>query len=155
MTRMAAVAALTIAFVATACTGSPQQAATSTTPTKTPSPVPAIAAITYKVTGGAPTVRIHYGVTGSTVAVTTKLPWQATGQAPVGANVEMSAFGLGKQGFRLACVLTITTPGRSPYPSYDSSHAIGTGGSLNNPIVLYDDQCNTAAAVPAVSTPSG
>ena len=83
----------------------------------------------------------------------TTLPWEASGQAPVGANVEMSAFGLGKQGFRVACTLTMATPGRAPYRSFDSSHAIGTGGSLASPTVLYDDQCNTAATVPPV-TPS-
>jgi hypothetical protein len=151
MTRVAAIAAVAVLLLTAACTGSPK-ATSSTSPTAKPTPV--VAAISYKVTGGAPKVRIHYGESGKTIAVTTKLPWEATGQAPVGANVEMSAFGLGQQGFHIACVLTITTPGRAPYPSYDSSHAIGTGGTLNNPRVLYDDQCNTAATVPPAATPT-
>jgi hypothetical protein len=151
MTRVAAVAAMAAALLTAACTGSPR-ATGSTSPTPAFSPL--VAAVTYKVTGEAPKVRIHYGVTGKTVAVTTKLPWEAEGQAPVGADVEMSAFGLGQQGYRIACVLTITTPGKAPYPSYDSSHAIGTGGPLGNPI-LYDDQCNTASTVPPAPTSSG
>jgi hypothetical protein len=146
-----AVAALMLA--AAACTGSPGAAPTTASPTASPPPV--IAAITYRVTGGAPTVRIRYGISGQTRAVITTLPWEASGQAPVGANVEMSAFGLGKQGYRIACTLTMATPGRAPYQSFDSSHAIGTGGTLSRPTVLYDDQCDTAATVPAAPTPSG
>jgi hypothetical protein len=150
VTRVAALAA--VLLLAASCTGAPR-VSPSTSPPPGPSPSPVIAAIAYKVTGGAPKVRIHYGVTGQTKAVTTTLPWEATGQAPVGANVEMSAFGLGKQGFRIACTLTLSTPGRSPYQAFDSSHAIGTGGTIAHPTVLYDDQCNTAAAVPGGPTP--
>jgi hypothetical protein len=152
MTRTAVSIVALVLMLAAACSGSPD-ASPPTSRSPTPALSPVIAAITYKVTGGAPKVRVHYGVTGQTKVVTTTLPWQATGQAPVGANVEMSAFGLGKQGYRIACTLTLSTPGRSPYQTFDSSHAIGTGGTLANPTILYDDQCNTAATVPAAPTP--
>jgi hypothetical protein len=145
------VVAAALMVAAAACTGSPQAVPTTTAPT----PSPVIAAITYRVTGGAPTVRIRYGISGQTTSLTTRLPWEASGQAPVGANVEMSAFGLGKQGYRIVCTLTMATPGRAPYQSFDSSHAIGTGGTLSRPTVLYDDQCDTAATVPAAPMPSG
>jgi hypothetical protein len=135
---------LTLLLGATACDAS--GGASSASPT-----APARrAAITYRVTGNAPSVSIVFGNKHHARTVDARLPWSHTGSAFVGTTVVLTASQpRSGHGYRVACTLTVTLPGREPVRSTDSSHIVGVKAEGGSQAVLYDGTCVTSQVLSA------
>ncbi len=124
-----------------------------------PSPLPSHTRtfeVTYSVAGPAPTASIAFGPAGRTTRRDAALPWSLGATVPAGADLSLLAanHGGGARGYRLVCTIRIAVgPGRSPEVTTDSSHIVGTLGSVATPTPIYTGDCEADAMVPTAGSP--